>query len=160
MNARRLFAAVRGAAGAALGTYLALRLWVALGFALRALRLETSLLVLGPLFLCPAAYLGYWCFRGLRERRFAYGAAWGCAFLALLLAARPDSPVGWLGVCLLSALAVFLSRLFSRRPSSAMRTRRGTRTPGASPPGMGGESSRTIGMLSRILVPRCPALSA
>ena len=112
MNARRLFAAVRGAAGAALGTYLALRLWVALGFALRALRLETSLLVLGPLFLCPAAYLGYWCFRGLRERRFAYGAAWGCAFLALPLAARPDSPAGWLGVCLLSALAVFLSRLF------------------------------------------------
>ena len=112
MNARRLFAAVRGAAGAALGTYLALRLWVAMGFALRALRLETSLLVLGPLFLCPAAYLGYWCFRGLRERRFAYGAAWGCAFLALPLAARPDSPAGWLGVCLLSALAVFLSRLF------------------------------------------------
>ena len=103
MNARRLFAAVRGAAGAALGTYLALRLWVALGFALRALRLETSLLVLGPLFLCPAAYLGYWCFRGLRERRFAYGAAWGCAFLALPLAARPDSPAGWLGVCFLSS---------------------------------------------------------
>ena len=48
-----------------MGTYLALRLWVALGFALRALRLETSLMVLGPLFLCPAAYLGYGCFRGL-----------------------------------------------------------------------------------------------
>lgn len=51
-----------------MGTYLALRLWVALGFALRALRLETSLMVLGPRFLCPAAYLGYRFFRGLRER--------------------------------------------------------------------------------------------
>jgi hypothetical protein len=114
VSGRRLFAAVRGLAGAALGVYLALRLWIALGFALRALRLETSLVVLGPLLLCPAAYLGYGCFRGLRERRFAYGAAWGCAFLALPLAARPDSPAGWLGVCLLSALFVLLSRFLGR----------------------------------------------
>lgn len=114
MGGRRFFAAARGAAGAALGTYLALRLWIALGFALRAFRLETSLMILGPLFLCPAAYLGYWCSRGLRERRFAYGAAWGCAFLALPLAARPDSPAGWLGVCFLSALAVLLSQAFFR----------------------------------------------
>lgn len=114
MNGRRFFAAARGAAGAALGTYLALRLWIALGFALRAFRLETSLMVLGPLFLCPAAYLGYWCFRGLRERRFAYCTAWGCAFSALPLAARPDSPAGWLGVCFLSALAVLLSQAFFR----------------------------------------------
>lgn len=114
MSGRRLFAAVRGLAGATLGVYLTLRLWLALGFALRALRLETSLVVLGPLLLCPAAYLGYGCFQGLRERRFAYGAAWGCAFLALPLAARPDSPAGWLGACLLSALFVLLSRFLGR----------------------------------------------
>lgn len=114
MTARRLFAAARGVAGAALGTYLAMRLWAALGFALRALRLETSLMVLGPLFLCPAAYLGYGCFRGLRERRFAYAATWGCAFLALPLTVKPAAAVGWLGVCLLSALFVCLSRFLGR----------------------------------------------
>ena len=112
MNGRSLFAAVRGLAGAALGAFLTLRLWNALFLFLRARGIETSLVFLGLFLPCPAAYLGYWCLRGLRRRRFAYAAAWGSAFAALLLAAEPDTPPGWLGAGLLSGFAVFLSRRF------------------------------------------------
>lgn len=114
MKGRGLFAAVRGLAGAALGAYLASRLWAgALAF-LREYRVETSLAILGPLLFCPAAYLGYWCLRGPRRRRFAYAAAWGCAFLALPLTVRPDTAVGWLSACLLGALFAFLSQFLGR----------------------------------------------
>lgn len=113
MTARRLFAAARGAAGAALGTYLALRLWVALGFALRALRLETSLMVLGPRFLCPAAYLGYGFFRGLRERGGSYATTWGCAFLALPLTVKPAA----VAACAMTAPTSAISSMTSERKS-------------------------------------------
>ena len=111
---RTWFAALRGFAGAASGAYGVLRLWVALLFALRIYQLKSSLVLLGLMLLCPAAYLGYRCFRGLRQRRFAYAAAWGCAFLALPLTAKPDTAASWLGVCLLSALFVFLSRFLGQ----------------------------------------------
>ncbi len=114
MEARKLFAAARGIAGAALGVYLTLRLCTGLLVFLWERQLGTSLLVLGPVLLCPAAYLGYWCFRGLRHRRFACTVVWGCAFLALPLTVRPDMVMGWLEVCLLSALSVVFSRLLGR----------------------------------------------
>ena len=114
MSIRKLFALVRGAAGAALGVYLALRLWTALLVFLRKQQIETSLVILGPLLFCPAAYLGYWCLRGSRNRRFGYGAAWACAASALPLAARPDISAGWLGGCLLSALLAFFSHFLGR----------------------------------------------
>lgn len=109
---RRFLAAVRGLAGAALGAYGTLRLWTALLFALRDYRPESPLALLGPLLLCPAAYLGYWCLRGPRQRRFACAATWGCAFLALPLAVGPEGPL--LRVCFFSALIVFFSRFAGR----------------------------------------------
>lgn len=108
------FAALRGFAGAASGAYLASWLWTGLLAFLRDQGLETSLAVLGLFLPCPAAYLGYCCLRGLRQRRFAYAAAWGCAFLALPLTAKPDTAASRLGICLLSALFVFLSRFLGQ----------------------------------------------
>ena len=112
MRGRDVFAAVRGLVGAALGAYLAVGLWGGVLAFLRKYQIETSLVILGPLLFCPAAYLGYWYLRGLRRRRFAYAVTWGCAFWALLLAAEPETLPGWLGAGLLGGLAVFLSRRF------------------------------------------------
>ena len=114
MSGRKVLAAVRGLAGAALGTYLAAWLWTGLLAFLWDQGLDTSLTVLGPLLFCPAAYLGYGCFRGLRQRRFADASTWGCAFLALPLAAKPDTAGVGLTVCLLSALLVCFSRFLGR----------------------------------------------
>ena len=114
MNIRKSSAAVRGLAGAALGAYLAAGLWGGVLAFLGEYQIETSLTILGPLLFCPAAYLGYWAFRGLRNRRFGYGAAWGCACLALPLTVKPDTAAGWLSVCLLGALLAFFSRFLGR----------------------------------------------
>ncbi len=116
MSGRGWFAAVRGIAGAALGAHLTLGLWTALLMFLQSCGMETSLVFLGLFLPCPAAYLGYWALRGLRRRRFAYAAAWGCAFLALPLAAKPDTVAAWLGVCFLSGVAVVLSRWLFQEP--------------------------------------------
>ncbi|MEY8388080.1 hypothetical protein AALC17_12405 [Oscillospiraceae bacterium 38-13] len=105
---RRLFAAVRGISGAVLGAYLAARLF------LWTLSFGISLTILAALLACPAAYLGYWCFQGLRRRRFAYAAVWLCAFLALPLAMRPKTPSGWLSACIASAVCLFASRFLGR----------------------------------------------
>lgn len=115
MSVRKGFAALRGIAGALLGACLAARvfrdlLWGPIGDS----PLEILVLVWGYFTFCPLAYLGYWCFRGLRNWRFGYGTAWSCAFLALPLATRLPSLKGWLGAFLVGGVFTMLSHVLGK----------------------------------------------
>ena len=82
---RTAFAALRGAAGALLGACLSAEVFRALARVLCVSPLDLLPLLWGCLTLCPAAYGGYWCFRGLRNWKAGYGTAWVCSVLALPL---------------------------------------------------------------------------
>ena len=79
--------ALRGLLGAFLGAFLAALLWYStLWAAAGHLDGLGKLLLLPGFAVGPAACLGYWLFRGLRRRRFAYLATRLCAVLVLPLA--------------------------------------------------------------------------
>ncbi|MCI9122067.1 MAG: hypothetical protein HFG00_11185 [Oscillibacter sp.] len=111
MDVRKVFAAVRGVAGALGGAWLAAAAWLWL-----ALVLPWSSLLMLPLFgLYPAACLGYWCLRGLRNHRFAAWVTTLGALLALPLALPlSQSWKSWPLVCLAGAFFVLLSQPLCR----------------------------------------------
>ncbi len=106
---KKAFAALRGMAGALLGAYLAAWAFWSLFRLLEDTPLDFLALPWGFFSFCPAAYLGYWCFRGLRNWRFGYGTAWICAVAALPLVVRPGTLGGRFGLALYGLVFAFLS---------------------------------------------------
>lgn len=101
---RKAFAGARGFLGGLSGAFLASLLWIwILPFGKLALLLAWGL--------SPAACLGYWLFRGLRSRKFAYCSIYACVFWGTVLAGclrMPRAP--FLGL-FLGLFAALMSRL-------------------------------------------------
>ena len=76
--------ALRGVLGSFLCASLASAAWFLLMAGARGWAWGRKLTILGGFWVGPAACLGYWLFRGLRARRFAYHATRLCAILSIL----------------------------------------------------------------------------
>lgn len=76
--------ALRGVLGSFLCAFLASTVWFLLIAGARNWVWGRKLTVLGGFLTGPAACLGYWRFRGLRKKRFAYHAVRLCAILSVL----------------------------------------------------------------------------
>lgn len=109
-----MFAPLRGMAGALLGAYLSAGVFRVLYQVMRVSPLDLLPLLWGCLTFCPAARLGFWCFRGLRNWKFGYGTVYACAVLALPLAMRPGSPEGCLAALVTGAFFTWISYWIGR----------------------------------------------
>ena len=114
MGARTVFAPLRGMAGALLGAYLSAGVFRVLYQVMRVSPLDLLAWVWVCLTLCPAARLGFWCFRGLRNWKFGYGTVWVCPVLALPLALRPASPESCLAAMVTGAFFAWISYWIGR----------------------------------------------